>query len=945
MSAGSRGAIASDGAEGATARRFERAVVLGAAAAAFIALGGLLGLVSGFRALGRIRANYIPMAPSTAGCFLILSAALFLHARGRRAGVGHRAIVALVSLVAVFGLLDVVGGLTGLDLTREDWLTRNGGSLGGVPLGRMSSITSPGFVAAGLATLLTWLRPSSPGRAARLGDWASSLGVLTALLGATVTLAYLLGRPLLYGGTAVPMALTTAIAFVFLGIASAAAAGPQSLPLRLFVGESLSARMTRIFLLLVSSALLIQGILSRVVANMATGNDALLVATLIAVTGVITAYTVARMSHGIGARVDLNTQMVRQNAEQHRTIIQTAMDGYGRAAVDGRLLEVNDSFCRMTGYSEAELLAMRIPDLEAAETTEQTTARIRELLARGEGRFETRHRRKDGTVYDVEISVTVQSTDGGQMVAFLRDISVHKLAEESLRASERRLREAQRVARVGSWEVELASGLVIWSESLNRMVGRDPALPAPPLADLPRYYTPGSWARLSVAIQTAATTGEGFELDLEVIREDGGHWWQTARGEAVRSPSGEIVGLHGTVLDVSTRHVAEDAAAVLEAQLRQAQKMETVGRLAGGVAHDFNNMLGVILGHAELAMLQLDSSQPLYTDLTEIHKAAKRSADLTRQLLAYARKQTIMPKVLDLNATVPGVLTMLKRMLGENIELSWSPASNLWPVLFDQSQLDQILTNLCINARDAIGNAGTVHISTTNRVIDQRFCATHVYAKPGEYVQLTVADDGSGMPGDVADHIFEPFFTTKGVGEGTGLGLATVYGIVKQNDGLITVESVPGKGTTFDVYLRRFAGDITPEAALAPAVPLSRGHETVLVVEDEPSVLQMTRQALEAQGYRVLCASGSAEAIRLAAEHGDRIDLLLTDVVMPEMSGRELVDTLAPNDEHLKYLLMSGFSDHASLGHASVADGAHFIQKPFTIAELTAGVRAALDRV
>ena len=492
--------------------------------------------------------------------------------------------------------------------------------------------------------------------------------------------------------------------------------------------------------------------------------------------------------------------------------------------------------------------------------------------------------------------------------------------------------------------MDIASGLVIWSESLYRMVGRDPTLPAPPMSDLPRYYAPGSWKRLAGAIQTAATTGEGFELDLEVIREDGGHWWQTARGEAVRSSSGEIVGLHGTVLDISTRRVAEDAAAVFEAQLRQAQKMETVGRLAGGVAHDFNNMLGVILGHAELAMLQLDSSQPLYNDLTEIHKAAERSADLTRQLLAYARKQTIMPKVLDLNTTVPGVLTMLRRMLGENIDLSWSPASELWPVLFDQSQLDQILTNLCINARDAIGNAGSVRISTTNRVIDQRFRATHAYAKPGDYVQLTVADDGSGMPGDVADHIFEPFFTTKGVGEGTGLGLATVYGIVKQNDGLITVDSAPGKGTTFDIYLPRFEGEITPESAVAPPVPLSRGHETVLVVEDEPSVLQMTRQALEAQGYRVLCANGSAEAMRLAAENADRIDLLLTDVVMPEMSGRELVDTLAPNNRHLKYLLMSGFSDHASLGHASVADGARFIQKPFTIAALTAGVRAALDR-
>ena len=382
MKSQGRAAIASHEVESTTARRFGGAVVLGAAATAFVALGGLLGAVSGFRAIASIRPDYIPMAPSTACCFLILSAALYVKARGHRAGAVYAAVEALVLLVAVFGLLDVVGGLTGLDLTREDWLARNAGSLGGAPLGRMSPVTSPGIVAAGLATLLMWLRPSSSRRAARLGDWASSLGTLTALLGATVTLAYLLGRPLMYGGATIPMALTTSIAFVFLGVAAVAAAGPRSFPVRLVVGDSLSARMTRVFLVLVSAALLIQGILSRVVANWAKGNDALLVATLIAVTGAITAYTVARMSHGIGANVDLSTRIVKQNAEQHRTIIQTAMDGYGRAGVDGRLLEVNDALCRMSGYSEAELLSMRIPDLEAAETAEQTSAHIRELLAR-----------------------------------------------------------------------------------------------------------------------------------------------------------------------------------------------------------------------------------------------------------------------------------------------------------------------------------------------------------------------------------------------------------------------------------------------------------------------------------------------------------------------------------------------------------------------------------
>jgi signal transduction histidine kinase len=460
-----------------------------------------------------------------------------------------------------------------------------------------------------------------------------------------------------------------------------------------------------------------------------------------------------------------------------------------------------------------------------------------------------------------------------------------------------------------------------------------------------RYYTSESWQRLSAAVQAAVATGAGFELDLEVIREDGGHWWQTARGEAVRSPSGQIVGLQGTVLDITARRQAEEAAAAFEAQLQQALKMETVGRLAGGVAHDFNNMLAVILGHVELALLQVDPAQPLHEDLSAIQKAAARSADLTRQLLAYARRQTIAPTVLDLNETVPAVLAMLQRLLGENVGLTWRPATNLWPVCMDQSQVDQLLANLCVNARDAVDKVGTVRISTANRVIDARFCAMHADAVPGEFVRLSVSDDGRGMSGDVLAHLFEPFFTTKDVGEGTGLGLATVYGTVRQNDGFITVVSAPGQGTRFDVYLPRYTGEIQPAAKTpAAAAPLPRGDETILVVEDEPALLRMTAKALEAQGYTVLRAHTPGEALRLAKKHAGEIDLLLTDVLMPEMNGRDLVDTLMPGRTHLKYLFMSGFSEHVSVGREPLADGAHFIAKPFAIADLTAKVRGVLDR-
>jgi signal transduction histidine kinase/PAS domain-containing protein len=394
---------------------------------------------------------------------------------------------------------------------------------------------------------------------------------------------------------------------------------------------------------------------------------------------------------------------------------------------------------------------------------------------------------------------------------------------------------------------------------------------------------------------------------------------------------------------VIERRLAEQASARLEDNLQQARKMETVGRLAGGVAHDFNNMLGVIMGHAELALSLTEPGQPLHEDLTEIHKAATRSAELTKQLLAYARRQRIVRKVLDLNGTVPPILTMLRRLLGGNVALEWAPADSVWTVSVDQSQLEQTLTNLCLNARDAIDDVGTVRITTANAMIDARFSATHPDAVPGEYVRLAVSDDGRGMAADLLAHLFEPFFTTKGVGKGTGLGLATAYGGVRQNGGFITVDSTLGKGTTFGIHFPRYTGELKPEGRPRLRTPSPGGPEVILVVEDEPTLLTLVAKGLEAQGYTVLVANGPGEAIRLAAEHAGGIDLLLTDVVMPEMHGRDLVNLLLPGNARLTYLFMSGFSEHASLGDDLLADEAHFIGKPFAVAALARKVRSVLD--
>ena len=400
-----------------------------------------------------------------------------------------------------------------------------------------------------------------------------------------------------------------------------------------------------------------------------------------------------------------------------------------------------------------------------------------------------------------------------------------------------------------------------------------------------------------------------------------------------------------TYTEVTTeRKRAEEEREKLQVQLLQSQKMESVGRLAGGVAHDFNNMLGVILGHTEMAMDQVDPAQLLYSDLQAIRKAAQHSTDLTRQLLAFARKQTISPKVLNLDETVEGMLKMLRRLIGEDIHLRYVSSRDLWPVKVDPSQIDQILANLCVNARDAIAGVGNVTIEAENIGVDDAYCTDQIGCVPGDYVLLAVSDDGCGMDKETLGKLFEPFFTTKELGKGTGLGLATVYGIVKQNQGFLNVYSEPGQGTTFKIYLPRYGGKAEKEQTERPQESVMRGQETILVVEDEPEILSMTKRMLEKQGYKVLTAGTPGEAIHLAEAHAGEIHMLMTDVVMPEMNGRDLAKSMLSLYPNIKRLFMSGYTANV-IAHNGVLDyGVHFIQKPFSARDLATRVRETLDQ-
>lgn len=434
-----------------------------------------------------------------------------------------------------------------------------------------------------------------------------------------------------------------------------------------------------------------------------------------------------------------------------------------------------------------------------------------------------------------------------------------------------------------------------------------------------------------------------WSCDLKIRTKSGHLKWISDTSVQLVDANGTTYGSLGILQDITKRKRAEEEREKLQLQLAQARKMESIGRLAGGVAHDFNNMLQAIQGYCEIASSTVLDSEPVYGCIKEIKKAAERSADLTRQLLAFARKQAVMPKVLDLNKTIEGMLNMLQRIIGENISLVWLPSSNLWKVKIDPIQIDQILANLSINARDAITGVGKIIIKTENITFDDVYCSYNPDFTPGEYVLLSVNDNGCGMDEETLSHIFEPFYTTKGMGEGTGLGLATIYGIIKQNGGFINVYSEIGWGSIFKIYLPRFKDNIEETPTVAVENNVIGGKETILLVEDEIAILNLGKEILEKLGYVVLSANMPSKAISLAEEHHKQINLLITDVVMPEMTGRELSERLTSKYPNIKTIYMSGYTADIIAFRGVLEEGMNFIEKPFTFKDLALKIRKVLD--
>ncbi len=606
---------------------------------------------------------------------------------------------------------------------------------------------------------------------------------------------------------------------------------------------------------------------------------------------------------------------------------------------EGNYIGTNKAMQSFWGKPSSQIIGKNISDIFQAPLAKIHSDADEKVLTTGQSiEYECQLTNAQGSVRDAVLT-KAPFTDStgviGGIIGATIDITEPRQAEAELKKREQLLEEMGSIAKIGGWEHDLLTDTPTWTKEVYRIVGIDDSGPVPKHEEYLSYYEPESRKALEEAYSAATTNGESFDLELKCVYAKGRRAWIRIMGQP-ELKDGQCVKMIGTMQDITERKK-------MEAMIQQSQKMESIGNLAGGVAHDYNNMLSVILGYTEMALEKVDKKGPLYNDLMQVLQAAQRSSDITRQLLAFARRQTIAPKVLDLNNTVTASLKMLNRLIGEDIDLNWQPSANLWPVRIDPIQVDQILANLCVNARDAIPDVGKITIETANVNFDKEYCGDHPGFIPGNYVMLAVSDNGSGIANEIRDKIFDPFFTTKVMGKGTGLGLSTIYGIVKQNQGFINVYSEPGEGTTVKVYLSRHEGHaVEVHRDDTSTAPLGRG-ETILLVEDENRILKLGQTLLEDIGYKVLSTSIPSEAVKLAREHSIEIKLLITDVVMPEMNGRDLSQRLQKFCTNLRTLYMSGYTANVIVHRGVLDEGVFFLPKPFSKKELAVKVREVLD--
>jgi len=630
-------------------------------------------------------------------------------------------------------------------------------------------------------------------------------------------------------------------------------------------------------------------------------------------------------------------RQLNEREELFRLISENAADMLAVVDMKGRRLFNSLAYWKILGYTSEELKGSDSLEQVHPEDRARVQAAAEKARKTGIGtRLEYRIRHKDGSWREIESTSSVIRNANGEpekLVIVNRDVTERNRASESLRRSEASFRSVIENAPYGIYRATAAGDLLRVNPALQKMLGfesRAELLKMNLARDL--YLDPQEHQRI---IELLAMQQKFKDVEVEWRRKDGSLTKARCGGFVVKDG-----GKDAAYFEVFAEDVTEKRS--LERQLQVAQKMEAVGRLSGGIAHDFNNLLGVIIGYSQVLKKRLEVENPLREHAEEIEKAGQRAASLTRQLLAFSRQQVLAPAVLNLNALLTDMEKMVSRLIGEDIELGLRLDPGIGRVKADLSQIEQVVMNLVVNARDALPHGGKLVIGTENAVLNQEYTRRHPGSRVGSYVMLSVIDNGTGMNAETLAHLFEPFFTTKEPGKGTGLGLATVYGVVKQSGGYVGVDSEPGSGSCFRVYLPQIKEALRNDPAGAPLSATFRGTETVLLVEDADALRKLAQALLEQNGYRVLAAESGVEALKIAEKEQERIHLLLTDVIMPGMNGRALAEHLAPLHKGLRVLYMSGYTHTAIAEHGVLESGTYLLQKPFTEEALLQKVREVL---
>jgi PAS domain S-box-containing protein len=639
----------------------------------------------------------------------------------------------------------------------------------------------------------------------------------------------------------------------------------------------------------------------------------------------------ARMGMG-GYREAQTAETVRRQA----LAMDATADGISILGEDGKHIYVNAAFARMMGHEGPEsMLGVNWRQIYDPQDVDLLQKQVRKALeSEGKWSGQINLRRRDGTVIPVEMAIA--SLANGVTACIGHDISARKEAEKARADAENKYRTlVEQVAAISYIaELGLRGEWHYVSPQIESITGYTQDEWLAESRDWMRHIPVEDHAVIEGA-EAASVRGERFQAEYRIVRKDGAVIWVSDTAVVVSGSNSHPV-MEGIIVDITERKL-------LENQLQQSRRMEAVGRLAGGIAHDFNNLLTIIKGYAELALQRPGIQAEQRADVMQIENAAERAALLIRQLLAFSRRQVLQPKIIDLNAIVVGLDKLLGRLIGEHIEMVTCCGANVGNVKADPAQVEQVIMNLVVNARDAMPKGGQMTVETVNVELDSTYARDHVSVKPGPYVMLAVSDTGMGIRRETMAHIFEPFFTTKESGKGTGLGLSTVYGIVKQSGGYIWVYSEPDQGTTFKVYLPRVAAEVESKPSVVEVPGAGRGSETILLVEDEEAVRDLANRILSAKGYSVVAAKSTKEAEQLSEKHSGDIHLVLTDIIMPGTSGREFARRIAARRPRTRILFMSGYTDNVLAEGGVLEEGLSFLQKPFTPGALVQKVREVLD--